>query len=358
MEPAEFAPLPLRLRESSALIRLLIYSPAFFPSVGGLELMTKLLGEELTALGCLVKVVTRTPDPLATKYPFDVVRAPSPMQLLRLVREADLVLHMNLSLKGLWPFAFVRRPLLIHHGGAYRRTTGRLGIRDRMKYWVSRFATNIACSEAIATDFPAGSTVIRNAYDDCLFRRILGNRPKDLVFVGRLVSEKGAELLLRSLVDLRAEGLAPSLTIVGFGPEEERLRHYCLEMHLQNQVTFAGKLVGAELVDVVNSHRIMVVPSLNEPFGIVALEGIACGCAVVASDSGGLPEAIGECGITFRSGDVSDLTRALKRILTDQNLIRSVLSTRDAQLARFKRSEVAKQYFAVMERATLGTKKN
>lgn len=338
-------------------MRILIYSPAFFPSVGGLELMAKLLGAELTALGCCVRLVTKTPDSLAIKYPFEVVRSPSYADLLRLYRESDVILHMNVSLKALWPFVFVRRPFVISHQGPYRRATGSLGIRDRLKYLSSRFATNIACSKAVRIDLPACSEVIWNGYDDHLFRLLSGDRVNDLVFVGRLVSEKGPDLLLRSLVQLRAGGLKPSLSIAGYGPEERALRSYCRENRLQDQVTFEGKLTGVDLVALMNKCKIMVVPSRSEGFGIVALEGIACGCAVVASDTGGLPEAIGECGITFRSGDGSDLSRALKWLMTDQDRMKLMLSTRDAHLGRFKRREVAKQYFAVIERATLGMNK-
>ncbi len=53
----------------------------------------------------------------------------------------------------------------------------------------------------------------------------------------------------------------------------------------------------------------------DEPFGIVALEGIACGCVVVGSEGGGLPEAIGPCGRTFKNGDAQDLARVLAELL-------------------------------------------
>ena len=57
-----------------------------------------------------------------------------------------------------------------------------------------------------------------------------------------------------------------------------------------------------------------------EPFGIVALEGIACGCAVVGTALGGLPEAIGPCGLTVPNADTSAMGRALRSLLEDDSL--------------------------------------
>ena len=66
-----------------------------------------------------------------------------------------------------------------------------------------------------------------------------------------------------------------------------------------------------------NRHRVMVVPSIwEEPFGIVALEGLACGCEVVIARSGGLPEATGPFGVTFKRGDPVDLANVINFVLT------------------------------------------
>lgn len=82
---------------------------------------------------------------------------------------------------------------------------------------------------------------------------------------------------------------------------------------------------GRELVAELNRHRYLLVPSLwKEPFGIVALEGMACGCWPIVVDGGGLPEAIGNLGTVFTRGDVNDLSEkmlSVKRknvLLTDQ----------------------------------------
>jgi glycosyltransferase involved in cell wall biosynthesis len=144
------------------------------------------------------------------------------------------------------------------------------------------------------------------------------DRDRDLVFVGRLVSDKGADLLLEALARLAGDGLRPLLEIVGGGPEEAALRAQARQLGIEAQVEFLGIRTGAELVHLLNAHRILVVPSrYHEPFGIVALEGIACGCVVVGSEGGGLKEAIGPCGPTFPNGDVAALAARLAELLTE-----------------------------------------
>src|SRR5213079_3168482 len=134
----------------------------------------------------------------------------------------------------------------------------------------------------------------------------------------RLVSDKGADLVLRAMKILHQGNLKPDLTIVGSGPEEKSLQRLARELALDRQVTFAGPKAGEELATLLNRHQILVIPSRwAEPFGIVALEGIACGCAVVGSSDGGLKEAIGPCGVTFENGNENALANCLAKLLRD-----------------------------------------
>jgi glycosyltransferase involved in cell wall biosynthesis len=169
----------------------------------------------------------------------------------------------------------------------------------------------------VADDLDVPSVVIPNPYRDQLFRQLPGiDRTGELIFVGRLVSDKGIDILLEAMALLAHEGLVPSLTVVGDGPERPRLEEQARRLDILEQITFLGTRTSEELVELLNRHRILVVPSrYNEPFGIVALEGIACGCVVVGSSGGGLKEAIGPCGRTFRNGDTADLTRVLGDLL-------------------------------------------
>jgi glycosyltransferase involved in cell wall biosynthesis len=222
-----------------------------------------------------------------------------------------------------------------------------------LKQWVSRCATNIAISEAVARRIGAKAVQIGNPYDPETFMLLPGCvRDRSLVFLGRLVSDKGADVLLRALGLLRERNLTPSLTVIGSGPEDAALRALSAELGLDAQVNFAGPLAGEPLAAMLNRHRILVVPSRwAEPFGVVALEGIACGCVVIGSEQGGLPSAIGPCGCTVPNGDAPALAAAIERVLGDGQLQAQFRAGAAEHLARHTVPSVAAAYLAVFDKA-------
>src|SRR5204863_1597566 len=138
---------------------------------------------------------------------------------------------------------------------------------------------------------------------------------------------------------------------IGTCPAEQNLRRLASELALDRQVTFAGQKSGAALAELLNRHRILVVSSRwAEPFGIVALEGIACGCVVVGSEKGGLKEAIGPCGLTFENGDARALADQLKRLLNDLNLQTSLRQHAAEHLAECQADAVASAYLRLMRK--------
>src|SRR5207248_5895588 len=139
----------------------------------------------------------------------------------------------------------------------------------------------------------------------------------------------------------------PRLTIVGDGPERAALEKQASQ--LQSQVEFAGAQHGEQLADSLRQHHILVVPSLwQEPFGIVALEGIACGCVVIGSAGGGLSEAIGPCGVTFPNGDARALAKAIARLLADPDECARLRQAAPTHLARFTPRHIAEIYLDAM----------
>lgn len=338
-------------------MRVLIYSPAFLPGLGGLEINMATIAEGLVALGDEVTVVTTTPGHDEEAAPHRIVRCPGPPELLRWVRWCEVFHHANVSLRGLWPLLLVRRPWVVSHHSWYCRPDGRRIWKDNLKRFLLRHADrSIAVSQAMARDLDVSSIVIPNAYRDRLFRRLEGMpRAEDLVFVGRLVSDKGVDVLLEALASLRAEGFTPRLTIVGSGPEEPRLRDQASRLGLEGQIAWRGPLANEELVAQLNAHAVLVVPSrYREPFGIVALEGVACGCFVVGSEGGGLADAIGPCGLTFPNGDAAALAAALRRALHEPDLRERLLAAAPCHLAAHSARGQAEAYrremLAVVER--------
>jgi glycogen(starch) synthase len=339
---------------SSRNTRVLIFSPAFFPAVGGLETATSQLASGLDRLGCEVVVVTQTPHQGPEPFDFPVVRRPTRRQLLHWVRWSDLYYQANVSLRGLWPLLLVRRPWAVSHHSWYRREDGRIGWRERLKRKLLRFAAaSISVSSAMAADLETPSVVIPNGYREDLFRRLPHvARCRDLAFLGRLVSEKGIDTLLAALTRLGVAGIRPRLTIIGDGPEAPRIRRLAAQLGLGAQVELVGMRHGEALVELLNQHRILVVPSrYNEPFGIVALEAIACGCVVVGSWGGGLAEAIGPCGPTFRNGEAGELAVLLIELLSDPDRQEWYRRQAPGHLREHVSERVARRYLAVFSAA-------
>ncbi|MGH9071500.1 MAG: glycosyltransferase family 4 protein, partial [Acidimicrobiales bacterium] len=138
--------------------------------------------------------------------------------------------------------------------------------------------------------------------------------PLRLAFVGRLVPEKGLDVLLGAMSLAVGRGLDARLEVVGAGPEEERLRS--MAAALGDRVSWCGALppreVGAHLV----AAHALVVPSRREGMGLVALEALAHGRPVVASRVGGLVEVLRDSadGLLVEPGDEGVLADALMRL--------------------------------------------
>ena len=313
--------------------------------------MSELLARRFVAQGHQVTLVTQTAHEGKDDYPFRIVRAPSRRELLRAVRWGEVFFHNNISLQTAWPLLVVRRPWVVAHRTWIARNDGSLGAQDKIKKFLARYASNISISQAVADHLGAPSPVIGNPYRDELFFEMPAiKRDLDLVFLGRLVSDKGVNVLLDALGELQKRELRPNLTIIGDGEERGALQAQAAQLKLA--VNFVGAQRGAELTKLLNRHRILVVPSLwQEPFGIVALEGIACGCVVVGSQGGGLKDAIGPCGVTFPNGDAQALAEALEPLLRDAENLKPYRDAAPAHLENHKAEYVAKLYLEVIEAA-------
>lgn len=327
---------------------ILIQTSLFYPSIGGTETISRILAEQFTTLGHRVVVATQTIHHNPEPFPFQVVRQPSKRELLRLVKHSDIILHIGLSLKAYFPFLLYRRALVLsHHAWLLDE-----GFKTRLRDYIMRRSMNICVSKALAQDLKVDSYVIPNAYQNEIFynTKPYDQRSKELVFLGRLVSLKGCDLLVRALAALKKDNLQPRLTIIGQGNLENELRILTQNLDLQEQIEFKGPLTGAALNDCLNEHKIIVVPSTwREPFGIVALEGMAAGCFPVVSAGGGLSDAIGECGLSFQNGDEQQLADSLKKALTEPKFVEKKLQLVPEHLQKHQPGSIAKAYLELFE---------
>lgn len=168
-----------------------------------------------------------------------------------------------------------------------------------------------------------------------------GPPPADPVigYVGRLVPEKGVDLLIRAAAALQREGRPVRLRIVGSGPEREALA--ALAAELAAPVDFVGKVPSMQMPTVYPPLSVLAIPSRTRPnwkeqFGRVITEAMAAGVPVIGSDSGAIPDVIGDAGLTFPEDDLDALIGALRRVLDSPELA--------AELARRGRERVIAHY--------------
>ncbi|OLE92121.1 MAG: hypothetical protein AUF79_00275 [Crenarchaeota archaeon 13_1_20CM_2_51_8] len=145
---------------------------------------------------------------------------------------------------------------------------------------------------------------------------------KTILYVGRIVREKGIFTLLDAFEKLREQGKDVSLILVGEGPLKEDLAKEVLRRKLNDRVKLAGFVDEKKLVSLYNSSDAFVLPSHYEPFGMVALEAMASRVPVVVSDVGGLSEIVedGITGVKVPASNPSTLAEGILRVLEDREL--------------------------------------
>ncbi len=148
-------------------------------------------------------------------------------------------------------------------------------------------------------------------------RRFALDNEKILLFVGRLVNEKGVQVLIDAMPKILANYHDAKLVIVGKGPQQDFLKEKAWHMDLSRKICFAGYVDDNELGMLYKCADVAVFPSLYEPFGIVALEGMLADVPVVVSDTGGLNEIVshGVDGMKSYTGNPNSLADSILELL-------------------------------------------
>ncbi|MEU4419718.1 glycosyltransferase family 4 protein [Actinoplanes sp. NPDC024001] len=238
---------------------------------------------------------------------------------------------------------------------------------DDIERWLATGAVRtIVCSAYMKREVgrlfgvPAGRTdVVFNGVDALRWRarpravaaaraRYAGDGPL-ISYAGRLVYEKGVQHLLAAVPILRERHPGLRVVIAGDGPYRAEL-----EALGTPEVTFAGFLGGHELTALMGASDCYVVPSIYEPFGMVALEAAAAGTPVAVADTGGLAEIVehGVTGVKFTPGDPAALAAVTGSVLADREYARA-LALRAARRVRedFNWPAIAESTVAVYELA-------
>ncbi len=362
-------------------MKLLIYSHFFAPSVGGVETLVLSLARGLAGLRGAgeasefeITLATQTPagEFEDQRLPFRVVRQPSLIHLWDLIRATDVVHVAGPAIAPLVLALLASKPIALeHHGfqticpngqllietsgapcpghfmagrhGECFRCNGGQGWFASRKLWLLTFVRRFLCRRVSrnitptvwlggllrlprAVAIPHGLEFV--AAPMATSRQTPG--PPVIAFQGRLVSTKGAGLLLEAARLLLEKKRLFEVLLIGEGPERADLERISQEAPLAGHVHFAGRVAGERLDGILAEALVVVVPSLGgEVFGLVVAENMLRGLPVITSDLGAFLEVLGEAGLTFRTGDAAALARELARILDDPEL-----AARLGQLAR------------------------
>lgn len=140
--------------------------------------------------------------------------------------------------------------------------------------------------------------------------------------MGRLTWQKGYEILLSSVSQLRAKGHTLKLTIVGEGPDRFKLEEIVHSLRISEIVSFEGRLSRTQLREMFWSADIFVQASVSDALPNSILEASACGLPVVSTTAGGIPEAVRHnfSGLLVTPGSVEELTKAIEEFIKDAKL--------------------------------------
>jgi glycogen(starch) synthase len=166
-----------------------------------------------------------------------------------------------------------------------------------------------------------------------------------VLLVGRLVYEKGFQLALEALPGLIERVGNVRFIVAGSGTAEDELRNQANQLGLDEHGTFLGWIGDDVLHSLYRIADLTVVPSIYEPFGLVALEAMASGCPCLVADTGGLREVVPheDVGLRFRSRDPESLGAMAERLLTDGALRDRLVAEASEHVLSFDWADVARQ---------------
>jgi glycosyltransferase involved in cell wall biosynthesis len=328
-------------------MKLVIVSLTFLPKTGGLENIMAGLADQWHQQGHQVTVFTNVMEG-PSDYGYQVIRGFSLGKLVNAVAEADVFFEANISLKTCLAGLIYRKKWFVTHQVPYQHAKG---IRAGIKNFLTKYSHNISPSKYVAGCLTGKSEIIPNFYNTFFTRLPHIQRTRDVVFVGRLVSDKGVNDLISSIELLQQSGISFTCSIVGEGPEKAALEQQVADAGLQSWIFFSGILKGNALVEEINKHKTMVIPSRwKEPFGIVALEGLACGCRIVCSSGGGLPEAAGPFGLLYSNGNIEELAESIKNAINNNGFNDDEYQKLTKYLQSYTASAIAAVYLQHFEK--------
>jgi glycosyltransferase involved in cell wall biosynthesis len=387
-------------------MKLLFYSHAFSPQIGGVETFAMHLACGLAQRNHgggatpahVVTVVTQTAgvrQPEVPEAPFHIIRRPGGRRLWQLIGSADKVVLAGPAILPLF-FALIRRkPVMVTHHGyqsicpngllfyvpTQNRCSGHFAarrylecvrcnapeqmlmgsIRNLLLTFLRRglcwFAnSNVAVSNHVARRIALPhAQVIRNGVPVMPQMDSRSNTSKSrtcFAYVGRLVTEKGVATLLDAARLLKARRCRFHLIIVGDGPERGPLQKLVSGASLDDEVSFAGFQTGSQLQELLTDVSAIVVPSIwEEAAPLSPLEQMMQSRFIIASDLGGLAEQIDDAGLRFEAGNSAALADQMQSVIDDpRSVTRFECRARERALNLYSLDRMLQEYRTLLQR--------
>lgn len=337
-------------------------------SKGGVLAFTMNLAQNLVFRGCNVHVFFMSQpqhaerivasEQLHISYLTTSHFLPNLRGLISLFSDRPDVVHINFAILGL--FAIFRKVLFrtnfIFTSHGLPQPWLEPSLVDKIRYTVERLflplvaskaSTTVAVSnyvkDALKLEYDIASEAIYNGIDANKFKpkekqlskKQLGYSEQDfvLLFVGKLHPYKDPLTLIHGLHEALKENTHLHLAVIGTGRLYSQIAKTIKELSLSERVRLLSHVSDEELETYYSGADTLVLPSVNEAFGMVLLEAMASGLPIIASNLGACPEITGSAGILFNQGDPLDLARRIAQLSNDRELLRK-LTKRGLERAR------------------------
>jgi len=362
-------------------MNILLITDIFPPKVGGVENLTSMLASGLVERGHSVTVVTMPAEGAPShkeREGYEVYRMrmtfprldqrgtadfllslPNLLRFSSIIREKKIeVINAHYPVSSAFILERLTRkaepPLILSFHGT--DIQGFIPQHPALKRIVKRMAERAevvtACSNYLAgiVGKTLGISGVKTVYNGIPARTLRApeNREGDYIFsVGRFVGKKGFDMLIDAFLRAAPDFLGLRLIIAGEGPERAGLKRRIEETGMEKRVELPGRVSNEEKERLLAGSLFAVVPSLEEPFGITALEAMAAGKPVLATRAGGLPEVVGDAGLVVKA-DVQGLETGIRRLLTSPEL-RERLATfgRERFVRNFSADRMVEDYLSV-----------
>lgn len=331
-------------------MKVLVWTPQFWPDIGGLEVFLSKTLPALQERGYEFKVVASDPESnredvtefngiLVHRFPFwralakrdldQITRIRREISALKLIYQPDLVhihhpghiAYFHLGTAKTHPAPTL---LTIHtpFPGTRSETDTLFGQTLRSADWVTAVSQAILADTIESVpDLRHCSSVIHNGLPiPQVLPTPLPFDPPRILYAGRLADEKGVDIALSALAALRDRFPQIHLIVAGDGPARDDLKRQASKLDLNEVVEFTGWIQPENIPELINRSTLMVIPSrYREPFGLIAVEAAQMRRPVVAAKTGGLPEIVEDraSGLLFPSENYHACADAIATLLDD-----------------------------------------